>query len=400
LKLKKLIFLSVIILNLILCSNTWALLAGPELFGMDFRFNNPGARSSAMGGAFIGLADDATAAYTNPAGLTILSEPEVSLELKHTRLTNKVYSFQGSDEFEDDVFDTSFFSFAYPKKDSTITLYRHRLVNVESNFEWRESVTRSDKIDFDMDVVTTGIGMGFKVSETLSMGLSVGFAHLEYYSLDDKYDMGVLDSFERVNDEDSAEHYTVSFLWNLAEKLNVGLVYRYGPEFRTTKSRWEDTGAGVYELQYNLESELKIPDAYGLGLAYRFSPSFTAALDANYVEYSDLTDNFELEPASPQNGSDFEVDDAVEVHVGLEYVVDLETRPLALRMGYFYRPDHRIKYVGPDATFREILKDRGDHEHIFSVGFGTLLSEDVQLDISASTSEYIKEGSFSMVYRY
>src|SRR5262245_49913029 len=36
--------------------------------GLQFDFINPGARSLAMGGAFIGLADDATAASTNPAG--------------------------------------------------------------------------------------------------------------------------------------------------------------------------------------------------------------------------------------------------------------------------------------------------------------------------------------------
>ena len=38
--------------------------------GVQFSFAPPGARSMALGGAFLGLADDATAAYANPAGLT------------------------------------------------------------------------------------------------------------------------------------------------------------------------------------------------------------------------------------------------------------------------------------------------------------------------------------------
>ena len=37
-----------------------------------------------MAGAFLGLADDATAAYTNPAGLTQLAQTEISLEARHT----------------------------------------------------------------------------------------------------------------------------------------------------------------------------------------------------------------------------------------------------------------------------------------------------------------------------
>jgi hypothetical protein len=45
-----------------------------------FSFSNPGARSLGFGGAFVALADDATAAFANPAGLVQLSRPEVSVE--------------------------------------------------------------------------------------------------------------------------------------------------------------------------------------------------------------------------------------------------------------------------------------------------------------------------------
>lgn len=50
------------------------------LSGLQFNFGNPGARSLGMGGAFLGLADDASAAEANPAGLSILRKPEVSIE--------------------------------------------------------------------------------------------------------------------------------------------------------------------------------------------------------------------------------------------------------------------------------------------------------------------------------
>ena len=47
---------------------------------LEFSFSNPGARSLGFGGAFVALADDATAAYANPAGLNQLTRPEISLE--------------------------------------------------------------------------------------------------------------------------------------------------------------------------------------------------------------------------------------------------------------------------------------------------------------------------------
>ena len=47
-----------------------------------------GARATGMGGAFIAVADDATAASWNPAGLVQLEKPEFSL----------VYSYQNSSQ--------------------------------------------------------------------------------------------------------------------------------------------------------------------------------------------------------------------------------------------------------------------------------------------------------------
>ena len=74
----------------VLCALTLTLVVGPleadaqtnsEVnAGIQFDFSLPGARSLSLGGAFVAVADDATAAWGNPAGLTILTRPEVSAE--------------------------------------------------------------------------------------------------------------------------------------------------------------------------------------------------------------------------------------------------------------------------------------------------------------------------------
>ncbi|HEX6899108.1 MAG TPA: hypothetical protein VF789_05315 [Thermoanaerobaculia bacterium] len=53
--------------------------------GLQFNLSTPGSRSLGMGGAFIGFADDATAAYTNPAGLTSLTlgGSEIAVEARN-----------------------------------------------------------------------------------------------------------------------------------------------------------------------------------------------------------------------------------------------------------------------------------------------------------------------------
>ena len=396
-------------------TSAWALLASNDFFGVDFRFNNPGARANAMGGAFIGLADDATAAYANPAGLTILTEPEISTEFKYGRYTNQVPQETDTKDFSDTNNNVSFLSLAHPTQKGNITVYRHHFVNIDSKFESRESVEHSDTIDLDVDVVTLGLGVGFKVTETLSLGFSFGFAQLEYYSQLDKYDFGpgVTDpqpsEFEYVNDEVSSEQYTLAFLWNPFGELNIGAVYRYGPEFDTDKERWEqvDTGEGDFGfvLDWKLRNKLKIPDVYGLGISYRFLPNLTAALDVNYVEYSDLLEDFTMEPGAFNVPNDIEIDDTFEFHVGVEYVMSFGNVPFAVRGGYFYRPDSSARYVGPITSYEDqALKDRLDskdyNEHIVSAGFGTVLFDTLQVDVAGSFSKLISEGTLSVVYRY
>lgn len=63
--------------------------------GLQFSFSPPGARSMALGYAFVGRADDATAAYANPAGLVWLTRPEVSIEGRSSTFTTR-YPHRGS----------------------------------------------------------------------------------------------------------------------------------------------------------------------------------------------------------------------------------------------------------------------------------------------------------------
>jgi hypothetical protein len=57
------------------------------IFTPHFSLANPGARSLGLGGVFVALADDATAALADPAGLVQLTEPEVSVEGRHRSAT-------------------------------------------------------------------------------------------------------------------------------------------------------------------------------------------------------------------------------------------------------------------------------------------------------------------------
>lgn len=387
------------------CTGAWAVVVGPDILGVDFRFNNPGARANAMGGAFIGLADDATAAYTNPAGLTVLTEPEFSVEYKLGEITTEITDGVGTEEYDDTVSGLSFLSYVYPAENATIAFFRHQLLNTESNYTWRDSAAQFHKVKVSLDAVTLGIGAGLKLTDTFSLGLSVGMAQLDYDVMGRLYDTSSLsypneEDRDTVSEVDNAEHYTVSMLWNPFEGFNIGLVYRMGPEFEATKQRYRHDGSDSYLQKWEYDQILKVPDMYGIGFSFRFLSNLTATLDINYIEYSDLADDFLDEDGA--KSTNWKVDDEFEVRLGLEYIIDINETPLALRAGYYFRPDHGFIYEGTDDPDLMLLfGEKGDdHDHIFSLGFGAVLTEKFQIDVAAAAGKYIKEGSLSIVYRF
>src|SRR5262249_10927561 len=118
---------------------------------LQFDFMNPGARSLAMGGAFIGAADDATAAFANPAGLSSLSTRETSAELRSRRIetpylqggrVSGVVTGMGADTIAGPSYGTdvdgqlspAFLSFVAPFGRATVAAYFHEAIGIDNSF--------------------------------------------------------------------------------------------------------------------------------------------------------------------------------------------------------------------------------------------------------------------------
>ena len=87
--------------------------AGPaaaQLGGMNAEFAGAGARALAMGGAFIALADDATAAESNPAGLWKLRRPELAMQMVYSWDDRYVGQFM-SQKFDPSLFKNKHYNF-------------------------------------------------------------------------------------------------------------------------------------------------------------------------------------------------------------------------------------------------------------------------------------------------
>lgn len=379
--------------------------SGPDM-AIDFRFNNPGARANAMGGAFIGVADDASAAYTNPAGLTILSKPETALEMKSTTSTSQVYFEDGTKhEFDDTTYGLSFLGYAKPLDKVAFAIYRHQLLNINQEindqpYTLPSLVELALNSELDIKAVTYGVGVAAKLHDRFSLGVSVGVSEIDYfYQVNFSNHSSPLDygTYGTVNSSDSAEQYSASLLYNPFGELNVGLVYRYGPEFETMYS---DKGTRL------LKNTIDVPDMYGCGLSYRFFNSLTVAVDVIRINYSDLLKDFRYYDSSLEGSSDpwvvnngaFEISDTTETHLGFEYVFAIREVPVALRGGYYNRPDHSLTYTG---TIPYLTRFRaGEDDNIYSLGLGMVFDDNIQVDLAGNLGDFVEDYTVSMVYRF
>ena len=169
---------------------------------LQLNFSDPGARSLGFGGAFIGLADDATAAFANPAGLVQLGRPEVSLEGRRTSYSTP-FTEGGRVEGEPSGFgidDTvglrtarsdnvvsglSFLSVAYPRGKWSVAFFRHQLADFElftetqGLFAGGTNCCQQRFFDYrtsnDFDFVNYGLSGAFRVTETLNLGMGVTY---------------------------------------------------------------------------------------------------------------------------------------------------------------------------------------------------------------------------------
>ena len=395
--------------------------------GIQFSFSTPGARSLGMGGAFLGLADDATAAYANPAGVTALSRPEVSLEARHWRFTN-VFTDKGrlsgtpthsgddtiaglrdghSDNNQDGL---SFLSYVYPKPRWAIAVYRHELANLEADFNAQGAFYQDNNEDnrskptqntLDLDIINFGVSAAFRIGDHFSLGGGISSCNFHLTSETDRFSSvnhKLVDTLSQ-HGSDRKSALNAGFLWAPNRAWRLGGVFRQGPSFKFLAHYNDSTGTKT------LPAVFDTPDVFGLGVSFHPTNFKTLLLDVIHIRYSDLTRKFtNISPGSTGHCLDrpcrFAAPDATEIHLGFENIYSLPNWLIAARIGAWYDPGHRIHYAGDDPSFQILFRPGTDEIH-YSAGLGYISgSGRYQVDAAIDLSERVKTASISAVIRF
>lgn len=273
------------------------------------------------------------------------------------------------------------------------------------------------RVTTDLEIISHGVAGAYRVTDRLSLGLGVSYfsgtqeIRTEAY----RWDSDTAEAFFGQNsflperrwfdagfDTDGEDwSLTGGVLWRIAERWSLGAFYRQGPEFDGV-FRFR-TGPTLIALPpgtlITVDAPLAFPDAFGMGLAFGSrGGSWSVSFEWDWIEYSVVFESVR-EIARPDTRFNFpgEIDDGVELRLGTEYLF-LQSQPLlAVRLGLWRDPDHRVHSdAGP---FEPATLPPGDDEVHYAIGFGAAF-ERFQIDLGADFSDLRDTIALSAIYKF
>lgn len=369
-------------------------------------FQGAGARAYGMGGAFLARPDDATAASWNPAGLSYLRSPEMSIVGTYTSLRIVQRDISEIVRRNERLVGTApdFLAATSPVTLGSLTgavqLGYQRVIPFDGErritfFDQRGDLERVREFSTlgGFDVIALAAGM--QVTRELRFGLTLNRWTNGYsYSSDRTV---VRPSSQTTEFAFSGWNFNLGGIWSPIEQLNLGAVYKtaFSADVDLERSRTDaptpNFPAESSNSHRRTDVRLDFPSAIGLGASWRPLNQLTLSADYTRTNWSQgrIHNYFTLPreglPAEPEDvfpvlpyptlTPNRSQGDAEQLRAGAEYVVIAGRLKWPFRVGYF--ADRQLEKRFDDYFGRE----RRPTYHGFTAGSG-LVAGRVLFDVA------------------
>ncbi|MGQ9618474.1 MAG: OmpP1/FadL family transporter [Candidatus Aminicenantia bacterium] len=356
-----------------------------SLFGNGLNLNSIGSKALSMGGAFIALANDFSAIYWNPAGITQFDSPYFGFYLTDVIPTgNYALTLAKVDTSFTKHYISGMAGFYRPL---TEKLFAGVGIYVPSGLgsKWKgdelKNLTGGKSLEWmsRIGVITFSPVFAYKFSDKISVGgtlnINYGMMELKTSAKSDQY-----------SDDATGWGFGATFglLLKPADFLSLGFTFK-----TASKVSFEGTAEMLALKAYSylgvpteseLERDITWPIWIGGGIAFKPMEKLTLTADVQWTKWSDIdfvkTDYKStywktLFAYTPEKEEDlyFYWKDATQIRFGLEYLLK---ENIALRAGFYHDPS-----PAPDDTMNILLPIFTNN--VITVGLG-YKSENLNFD--------------------
>lgn len=295
-------------------------------------------KSFAMAGAFVAVADDLSAQFYNPAGLTQVKKRTAGLSLANSSLTLSSPSSPVS-------YSSSFFNLLenegliLPLGRFVLAVGSETVLDnyLEANVTGAGYISNLKYSDF---IYAPGLALGSEFYPNLSLGLNLSYL-LRKGVIDSRFTASYGSTTTNVPVDGSSIGATGGLLFKPHSSLLLGAVIRYLGDVNVS-STWRGTETGTADVTGTFSFTEKYPLNLSAGLAFRPQENLTLALQADLVNAQDYKITYSLTGPGAPGPSEVQVktNSVVGIHAGFEYLIPAGAAVVPLRAGYFTRPSN------------------------------------------------------------
>lgn len=323
-------------------------------YGVGFRLPNQDPEAIARGNAFVATADNPSAIYYNPAGITQIKGQNVQAGLYGIIVNSRHKSPAGSQyqtEFEIQSAPQFYYTFAPREKPFAVGLGIYAPYGL--GLEWPENTTfRTLALEARLIYASINPVVAWQVHPTLSLAIGPTLNAGRV-----RFRQGIFtpgDGFQFQGDGFGAG-LNAGLLWKPHDQWSFGLSYR-GP---TSINFTGDSEAKPYQSAERTSAELEFPQYAIAGVSFRPNEHWNIEVDVDWADW-DALDTVTFQKPSGDSPFAFNWRSSFMYELGVTRYLN---NGYFVSGGYFFAEN-----ASPDKNFNPSVPDTD--QHVFSLGLG------------------------------